>query len=219
MRALERASDDDRYRGYTTIGPHRDDIELSLEGRDARRQASQGRTALLRPGPTPRRPRTGRAERSRVDPLLLLDDVFSELDPVRSNRLLGLLPAGSNPGDNGLALARGAHPGSGDRSHRSSCRDARRATRATERVLNALAGRLRRVDLRVIDDARQTWPTVVDPVIAEHCRVEMIKDGVLIVSVPSGAFAQQIACERSTILSGFSSLGKGAPTSLKTVLK
>ncbi|MFZ0768109.1 MAG: hypothetical protein WAM64_02690, partial [Acidimicrobiales bacterium] len=29
-----------------------------------------------------------------VDPLLLLDDVFSELDPLRSNRLLGLLPAG-----------------------------------------------------------------------------------------------------------------------------
>jgi recombinational DNA repair ATPase RecF len=29
-----------------------------------------------------------------MDPLLLLDDVFSELDPVRSHRLLGLLPAG-----------------------------------------------------------------------------------------------------------------------------
>jgi DNA replication and repair protein RecF len=29
-----------------------------------------------------------------VDPLLLLDDVFSELDPLRSDRLLHLLPAG-----------------------------------------------------------------------------------------------------------------------------
>jgi predicted nucleic acid-binding Zn ribbon protein len=75
------------------------------------------------------------------------------------------------------------------------------------------------VDLRAIDDARQLWPTVVDPVIAEHCRVEMIKDGVLIVSVPSGAFAQQIAMQSSTILRGFSPLGTGAPTSLKTVLK
>ena len=53
-------------------------------------------------------------------------------------------------------------------------------------LLNALAGRLRRVDLRVIDEARRIWPTVVDPVFAEHCRVEMIKDHVLIVSVPSG---------------------------------
>jgi predicted nucleic acid-binding Zn ribbon protein len=60
-------------------------------------------------------------------------------------------------------------------------------------VLNTLAGRLRRVDLRVINDARRLWPTIVEPVIAEHCRVEMVKDGVLIVSVPSGAFAQQIA--------------------------
>jgi predicted nucleic acid-binding Zn ribbon protein len=86
-------------------------------------------------------------------------------------------------------------------------------------LLSTLAGRLRRVDLRAIDDARQLWPTVVDPVIAEHCRVEMIKDGVLIVSVPSGAFAQQIAMQTSTILRGFSPLGTGAPTSLKTVLK
>jgi predicted nucleic acid-binding Zn ribbon protein len=86
-------------------------------------------------------------------------------------------------------------------------------------LLNALAGRLRRVDLRVIDEARRIWPTVVDPVFAEHCRVEMIKDGVLIVSVPSGAFAQQIRLQETTILSGFSSLGKSAPNSLKTVLK
>ena len=86
-------------------------------------------------------------------------------------------------------------------------------------LLNALAGRLRRVDLRVIDEARRIWPTVVDPVFAEHCRVELIKDHVLIVSVPSGAFAQQIRLRETTILSGFSSLGESAPTSLKTVLK
>jgi predicted nucleic acid-binding Zn ribbon protein len=86
-------------------------------------------------------------------------------------------------------------------------------------LLDALAGRLRRVDLRVIEKARQIWPTVVDPVFAEHCRVELIKDRVLIVSVPSGAFAQQIRLQETTILSGFSSLGESAPTSLKTVLK
>jgi predicted nucleic acid-binding Zn ribbon protein len=86
-------------------------------------------------------------------------------------------------------------------------------------VLNTLAGRLRRVDLRAIDEARRLWPTVVEPVLAEHCRVEMIKDGVLIISVPSGAFAQHIARQTTTILTGFSSLGTGAPTSLKTILK
>ena len=86
-------------------------------------------------------------------------------------------------------------------------------------LLHALAGRLRRVDLRVIDDARRLWPTVVDSVLAEHCRVEFIKDGVLVVSVPSGAFAQRVLTESPSILKGFSSLGKNAPTTLKTVLK
>jgi predicted nucleic acid-binding Zn ribbon protein len=56
-------------------------------------------------------------------------------------------------------------------------------------------------------------------VLAEHCRVELIKDGVLIISVPSGAFAQQVVMQSPSILRGFSSLGKRAPTSLKTVQK
>ncbi len=86
-------------------------------------------------------------------------------------------------------------------------------------VLDALAGRLRRVDLRLIDRARELWPSVVDAVLAEHCRVEVIKDGVLIVSVPSGAFAQQVVLESPSIVRGFSSLGKGAPTSVRTVLR
>lgn len=93
FKALEHAGDDDRFRGYTTVGPHRDDVELVLDGRDARRQASQGEQrslalALRLAGHELVRRRRG------VDPLLLLDDVFSELDPIRSNRLLGLLPAG-----------------------------------------------------------------------------------------------------------------------------
>jgi predicted nucleic acid-binding Zn ribbon protein len=86
-------------------------------------------------------------------------------------------------------------------------------------LLNTLAGRLRRVDLRLIDEARALWPTVVDPVLAEHCRVELIKDGVLIVSVPSGAFAQRVVSQSPSILEGFLVLGTRAPTSLKTVLK
>jgi DNA replication and repair protein RecF len=91
--ALAKSFDDDRFRGYTTVGPHRDDLGVSLEGRDARRQASQGEQrslalALRLAGHELVRQRRG------MDPLLLLDDVFSELDPVRSLRLLGLLPAG-----------------------------------------------------------------------------------------------------------------------------
>lgn len=86
-------------------------------------------------------------------------------------------------------------------------------------LLNTLAGRLRRVDLRQIDRARELWPTVVDPVIAEHCHVEFIKDGALVVSVPSGAFAERIRSESTSIIRGFSALGSSAPTSVKTVLR
>ncbi len=91
--ALAASFNDDRLRGYTTVGPHRDDLELTLEGRDARRRASQGEQRSLALAL-----RLGGHElvhlQRGVDPLLLLDDVFSELDPVRANRLLGLLPAG-----------------------------------------------------------------------------------------------------------------------------
>lgn len=91
--ALQRSLDDDRFRGHTTIGPQRDDIRLTLNDRDARRQASQGEQrslalALRLGGHALVRQSRG------VDPLLLLDDVFSELDPLRSDRLLHLLPAG-----------------------------------------------------------------------------------------------------------------------------
>ena len=91
--ALRDIIDDDLARGHTTLGPHRDDIIVTLDTRDARRQSSQGEQrslalALRLAGHELVRQRRG------VEPLLLLDDVFSELDPVRSDRLLDLLPAG-----------------------------------------------------------------------------------------------------------------------------
>jgi predicted nucleic acid-binding Zn ribbon protein len=85
-------------------------------------------------------------------------------------------------------------------------------------LLNTVAGRLRRVDLRLIDEIRTMWPNIVEPVIAQHCRPEFVKNGVLLVSVPSGAFAQRVLAQSPSILEGFSTLGKRAPTSLRTVL-
>ncbi len=91
--ALAASFDDDRYRGYTTVGPHRDDLGVSLEGRDARRQASQGEQRSLALALRLAGHELVRQHRG-IDPVLLLDDVFSELDPLRSHRLLGLLPTG-----------------------------------------------------------------------------------------------------------------------------
>jgi len=89
--ALRNALSEDLFRGYSTIGPQRDDVRVTLDGRDARRQASQGEQRCVALAL-----RLAGHEHIRqlrdVDPLLLLDDVFSELDPLRSDRLLRLLP-------------------------------------------------------------------------------------------------------------------------------
>jgi len=93
--ALVQRRFDDLRRGVTTVGPHRDDVAVELAGRDSRVQASQGEQRCLalslRLGI--HRLLTARLGRP---PLLLLDDVFSELDPARSRALLGELPVGQS---------------------------------------------------------------------------------------------------------------------------
>jgi DNA replication and repair protein RecF len=91
--ALAVARADDLRRGVTTVGPHRDDLDLSIGGLSARTHASQGEQrclalALRLAGHDLVTSRIGSA------PVLLLDDVFSELDPVRSEALLAVLPRG-----------------------------------------------------------------------------------------------------------------------------
>ena len=68
--------------GATTSGPHRDDARIVIDGRDAAAFASRGqaRTATLALKLAEAQYISGRSERQ---PLLLLDDVLSELDPSR----------------------------------------------------------------------------------------------------------------------------------------
>jgi DNA replication and repair protein RecF len=86
---------DDLRRGVNTIGPHRDDLLLTLEGREARTHASQGEQRCLALAL-----RIGVHQlvvaRTEMTPTLLLDDVFSELDPARSRALVAELPAGQS---------------------------------------------------------------------------------------------------------------------------
>ncbi len=91
--ALGAARGDDVRRGVSTVGPHRDDVALTLSGRDARSQASQGeqRSLALALRLAVHEQVT---EVRRRPPLLLLDDVFSELDAGRQERMLRLLPRG-----------------------------------------------------------------------------------------------------------------------------
>ncbi len=91
--------------------------------------------------------------------------------------------------------------------------------RSLGEVLDGLAGRLRRVDLRTIDEARSLWGSAVDPVLAEHCRVEMVRDGILIVAVPTGAFAQRVTDEEASILAAYAVLGSRAPRAVRAVVR
>jgi DNA replication and repair protein RecF len=80
----------DLERGYTTHGPHLDEVEIALEGRSVRRFGSQGeqRLALLA---LLFAEREALLELRRTPPLMLLDDVMSELDPERRGLLVELL--------------------------------------------------------------------------------------------------------------------------------
>jgi DNA replication and repair protein RecF len=92
--ALERAHREDHERRVTTVGPHRDEPGFSLDGADARTRASQGeqRTMALAVKLASHR---AVAEVVSEQPVLLLDDVFSELDPGRAAELARSLPEGT----------------------------------------------------------------------------------------------------------------------------
>jgi DNA replication and repair protein RecF len=90
--SLERRRRQETDRGVTLAGPHRDEWRLTIADHDSRTHASQGeqRTLAL----------ALRLAAHHVvadvvgsEPVLLLDDVFSELDPHRSRALVQCLPA------------------------------------------------------------------------------------------------------------------------------
>jgi len=90
---LDGFREEELRRRSTAAGPHRDDLGITLHGMPVARFASEGQqrtTALaLKIGQA----RLFLAE-SRRPPLLLLDDIFGELDPGRRNALMAALPSG-----------------------------------------------------------------------------------------------------------------------------
>ena len=107
--ALQEVRRDELRRGVSLVGPHRDDLALTIGGLPARTHASQGEQrslalALRLAAHHVVTDATGSA------PVLLLDDVFSELDPDRSAALLEHLPAGQTLLTSAAGLPPGAHP-------------------------------------------------------------------------------------------------------------
>jgi DNA replication and repair protein RecF len=104
--ALAAARRDDVRRGVSTVGPHRDEVALSIGGMPSRTHASQGEQRSLALA-LRLAAHAVVTEVTGSSPVLLLDDVFSELDPDRSGALLAHLP----PGQTILTSASGLPPG------------------------------------------------------------------------------------------------------------
>jgi len=78
----------------TVVGPHRDDIALLVDDMPATQFASEGQQRTIALALKIAQARVF-ATTEGTEPLLLIDDIFGELDPVRRNRLLRSLPEGS----------------------------------------------------------------------------------------------------------------------------
>ena len=89
---MDEARRHDEIVKHTSVGPHRDDIEMELDGMPMRRTGSQGQcktfTIALRLAQYDfLRRSTG------MRPILLLDDIFDKLDASRVERIMGLVTA------------------------------------------------------------------------------------------------------------------------------
>ncbi len=82
---------DDERLGYTTVGPHRDELRLTLGGVPAADFASEGQQRTLAIALQLAQAALLQVETGRA-PLLLIDDIFGELDPQRRQSLLAGLP-------------------------------------------------------------------------------------------------------------------------------
>ena len=90
--ALRQSRADELRRRVTLIGPHRDDLEIRIGGLRSRTHSSQGEQRTLA---IALRLATQRivASETQCEPVVLLDDVFSELDQHRTAALMAELPA------------------------------------------------------------------------------------------------------------------------------
>lgn len=88
---ISRRRSDEIDRGQTLVGPQRDDVELTIAGKPARTHASQGETWSVALSLRLATASWLREARSSGDPIIVLDDVFAELDAHRRAKLVGLV--------------------------------------------------------------------------------------------------------------------------------
>jgi DNA replication and repair protein RecF len=91
-RELERTRGEEIRLRQTVVGPHRDEIEISVQGMPATLYASEGQHRTVALALKLAQARLLAREPETSPPLLLIDDIFGELDPGRRNALLTHLP-------------------------------------------------------------------------------------------------------------------------------
>ena len=87
---LDRMKSEELRRGASLVGPHRDDLVMTINGIDVQSYASQGQHKTLLLAMKIAEFEYLKAARGEV-PVLLLDDLFGELDPERSERIIGVV--------------------------------------------------------------------------------------------------------------------------------
>jgi DNA replication and repair protein RecF len=91
---LAEARAEEERRRVTFLGPHRDDVAPAINGLPAARFASEGQQRTIALALKLAQAAVLTAQRG-TDPILLIDDIFGELDPGRRNALLRALPPAS----------------------------------------------------------------------------------------------------------------------------
>ena len=86
---LEKRNKDEIDRGVTLVGPHRDDLNIQLSNLPAKGYASHGQSWSIAIALRLAAFKTLREHDD--DPILILDDVFAELDEKRRNRLISII--------------------------------------------------------------------------------------------------------------------------------
>ena len=180
--ALAAVLERDLDRGVTSLGPHLDDVVIAAGDRDLRSFGSQGEQRLALLALLLAEAETI-ADRTGVPPLLLLDDVLSELDPERRRILAARVRqrrAGARHRDRRRDAAGRSRPAArGDAGQRAgSCR-------LVEPVGDQIRAELSRVGADSgAGDAVTAWPSAVGEEIARNAWPARTQpDGTLVVHV------------------------------------
>ena len=168
--ALAAARSDDVRRGVSTVGPHRDELVLTLDGLPARTHASQGEQRTLALALRLAAHRLV-AERTGSTPVLVLDDVLSELDQRRARALLEHLPSGQVVITTANVLA-GVRPARSRATHQGRSRDPvnDRDPIPISASLDEVVRSLRGPGRREVGGVFGRWEEAVGAQVAAHAR-------------------------------------------------